>query len=143
MYIILKYFCFFKVDLALNVLEAIKSFYQISLADKSRNGVLMRKVVLESVIGPSVRNSRQLKQLADILGARRQTLQEMSQMRVTAEENEKLALLVERIARKAPEGEKIISLEWKIQAGHFYEQDNISDIIKGHHCIYKVDERFI
>ena len=131
-------FNYVKVDLALNVLDSIKSYFQIAQTDLSRNGITMKKILLESVSGPEVRNAHQLKLLSEVLGARRKTLFEMSKMRILTEENKKLAQLVEKLCRKPPEGEKIISLEWKLEAGHFYEQDNISDLIKGHHCIYKV-----
>ena len=126
------------MDLALNVFESVKSYYQIARKDLSRNGTTMRKIVCESVSGSAIRNANQLNLLAESLGARRQTLFDMSKMRVLTDENENLVHLVEKIARKPPEGGKIISMEWKIKAGHFYEQENISDVIKGHHCVYKV-----
>ena len=124
--------------MALNVLDSIKDFYQIALKDLSRNGVTIRKIVLESTSGTKVKNSNQLSQLAEILGARRQTLVESSKMRNSEEENQRLKPLVERLGRKPPEGENVISLAWKIKAGRFFEQDNVSDIVKGHHCMYKV-----
>ena len=124
--------------MALNVLDSIKDFYQIALKDLSRNGVTIRKIVLESTSGTKVKNSNQLSQLAEILGARRQTLVESSKMRNSEEENQRLKPLVERLGRKPPEGENVISLAWKIKAGRLFKQDNVSDIVKGHHCMYKV-----
>ena len=126
------------MDLALNVLESLKEYYQIALSDRSRNGVTLRKVVLESVSEAAVRESNQLKQLGEFLGARRHLLVEMSKLRSIIEDKQKLVPLVEKLARKAPEGENIISMEWKLRATCFYEQDNISDVVKGHHAVYKV-----
>ena len=96
----------------------------------------MRKIVLEAVSGVQTRDNNQLTQLAEFLGARRQFLSDMSRGRILIEENQVLVHLVDRIGRKSPEGEHVISKEWKLRAGYFYEQ--VSDIIKGHHSIYKV-----
>ena len=96
----------------------------------------MRKIVLEAVSGAQTRDNNQLTQLAEILGARRQFLSDMARERILIEENQVLAQLIDRIGRKSPEGEHVISKEWKMRAIQFYEQ--VSDIIKGHHSIYKV-----
>ena len=98
----------------------------------------MRKILLESVAGSSVRDANQLTQLADYLGARKHSLLDMSKSRIVIEDNEKLAPLVEKLARKQPEGDRIIGMDWKLKAGHFYELDNISDVVKGHHSVFKV-----
>ena len=72
----------------------------------------MRKIVLEAVSGAQTRDNNQLTQLAEILGARRQFLSDMSRGRILIEENQVLGLLVDRIGRKSPEGENVISKEW-------------------------------
>ena len=120
----------------MNVLESLRSFYKFALGDQSRNGVALRKILLEAVSGVEIRTKNQLTELADILGARRKFMSEMCQARIKSEENQVLSLLVDRIARKAPEGGGIISKEWKMKAGSFYE--GVSDIVKGHHAVYKV-----
>ena len=96
----------------MNVLQSLKSYYKIARADPSRNGITMRKIVLEAVSGAQTRDNNQLTQLAEILGARRQFLSDMSRGRILIEENQVLGLLVDRIGRKSPEGENVISKEW-------------------------------
>ena len=54
------------MELALNVLESVRSYYKLAQSDSSRNGITIRKVILESVSGSTVRNAMQLWQLGDI-----------------------------------------------------------------------------
>ena len=122
--------------MALNVLESVKDYYKLVQSDMTRNGIVMKKVILESVTGSVIRNACQLSQLADILGARLKTLYETSKVRFLVEENKEMTPLVEKLARKSPEGDKIISREWKLKGFHFYETN--SELIKGYHCMYKV-----
>ena len=122
--------------MALNVLSSIKSYLEIAQRDRTRNGITMKKIVLESVCGHEVRNAQQITLLSEFLGARRKTMFEISKLRILSEENKELALLVEKLGRKPPQGEKYISPEWKIEAGHFYESRSV--LVKGHHAIYKV-----
>ena len=53
------------------------------------------------------------------------------------EDTQKIKPFLERLCRKPPSGDKVISPEWKLAAGKFYELDCVSDIVKGHHQIYK------
>ena len=124
------------MELALNVLESVRSYYKLAQSDSSRNGITIRKIILESVSGSAVRNAMQLWQLGDILGARKKTVYECSKVRLSIDEKEEMIPLVEKLARKAPEGESFISQEWKLKGVQFYEMK--SEIIKGHHCMYKV-----
>ena len=118
------------------MLESVKDYYKLVQSDMTRNGIVMKKVILESVTGSVIRNACQLSQLADILGARLKTLYETSKVRFLVEENKEMTPLVEKLARKSPEGDKIISREWKLKGVHFYETN--SELIKGYHCMYKV-----
>ena len=124
------------MELALNVLESVRSYYKLAQSDSSRNGITIRKIILESVSGSAVRNAMQLWQLGDILGARKKTVYECSKVRLSIDEKEEMIPLVEKFARKAPEGESFISQEWKLKGVQFYEMK--SEVIKGHHCMYKV-----
>ena len=126
----------YQVELAVNVLKSIRGYYTLGLSDTSRNGVTVRKIILESVSGTVISKNGQLSQLANLLGARKSTVYECSKVRLALEEKGELIPLVEKLARKSPEGDKIISTEWKIKAGQFYEQ--VSEIVKGHHSMYKV-----
>ena len=126
----------YQIELAVAVLESVKGYYKLGQTDTSRNGVTIRKIVLESVTGALIRKGGQLSQLADFLGARKKTVFECSKVRLATEEKGELIPLVTKLARKLPEGEKIISTEWKVKAGQFYE--HVSEIIKGHHSVYKV-----
>ena len=60
------------------MLESVKDYYKLVQSDMTRNGIVMKKVILESVTGSVIRNACQLSQLADILGARLKTLYETS-----------------------------------------------------------------
>ena len=71
-----------------------------------------------------------------IYWARLKTLYETSKVRFLVEENKEMTPLVEKLARKSPEGDTIISREWKLKGVHFYETN--SEPIKGYHCMYKV-----
>ena len=62
------------VGVALNVLESFREYYQFALNDTSRNGIAVRKVLLESVSGKEVREMNQLSYLASVIGAGRQSL---------------------------------------------------------------------
>ena len=110
----------------------------MALKDNFREGVTRRKVILESISGSSIREASQLGQLADFLGSRRGTLLDSSKRRLSAEDQQKLIPLVEMLGRKPPEGERVLTLHWKIQAGKFFELDTSSDVVKGTHAIYKV-----
>ena len=57
--------------------------------------------------GPTVRDANQLPQLCEVFCTRKKTLYEMSKLRLSMEENQKLVPLVEMLARKSPEGEQI------------------------------------
>ena len=118
------------------MLESVKGYYKLGQSDSTRNGVAVRKIILESVSGTVIRKCGQLSNLANLLGARKKTMYECSKVRLALEEKGELIPLVEKLARKSPEGDKIISTEWKIKAGQFYEQ--VSEIVKGHHSMYKV-----
>ena len=118
------------------MLESVKGYYKLGQSDSTRNGVAVRKIILESVSGTVIRKCGQLSHLANLLGARKKTMYECSKVRLALEEKGELIPLVEKLARKSPEGDKIISTEWKIKAGQFYEQ--VSEIVKGHHSMYKV-----
>ena len=101
----------------------------------TRNGIITRKIVLESVSGSNIRDANQLSMVADTIGARRKTLHASSAYRIRIEDNEKITPLVEKLARKSPEGDSVISYDWKLKAVNFYEAN--SEIIKGHHSVYK------
>ena len=108
------------------------------MGDLSRNGNLCRKVLYESLTGPSVRESNHLTELADFLDARRKTVYTSAKEREKLEETQKIRPFMERLCRKPPSGDSVISPEWKLAAGTFYELDCVSEIIKGHHRMFKV-----
>ena len=127
--------------MALNVLESVKDYYELVKSDLTRIGVVLKQVILECISGPTVRDANQLSQLSEVFCARKKTVYEMSKLRLSMEENQKLVPLVERLARKSPEGDKIITNEWKLKCVEFYETK--SEIVKGHHSMYKVGSKFL
>ena len=54
------------------------------------------------------------------------------------DEERKLVPLVSRLQRKSPEGQNIISTQWKVEAIGFFEPEVISDVLKGHNNVFKV-----
>ena len=127
--------------MALNVFESVKDYYKLVKSDLTRSGVVLKQVILECISGPAVREANQLSQLSEVFCARKKTVYEMSKMRLSMEENQKLVPLVQRLARKSPEGDKIITNEWKLKCVEFYETK--SEIVKGHHSMYKVGSKFL
>ena len=105
--------------MALNVLDSVKDYYKLVKSDLTRNGVVLKQVILECISGPAVREANQLSQLSEVFCARKKTVYEMSKMRLLMEENQKLVPLVQRLARKSPEGDKIITNEWKLKCVEF------------------------
>ena len=120
----------------MNVLNSVTSFLEMAKVDRSRNGLAVRKVVLESVCGLEIRNAQQLTVLSQVLGIRKKTMFEMAKQRILTEDNQELAPLMEKLGRKPPEGEKYISPEWKLEAVHFFEEKSV--LVKGRHAIFKV-----
>jgi hypothetical protein len=120
------------------MMDSIRDYYQLALADLTRSGISTRRILLESISGYQTRDSHQLSQLAESIGARKQTLLESSRSRTEAEEKKELKQLVLRLGRKPPEGEKYVSLDWVIKAGTFYELETSSDVCKGHNQMHKV-----
>ena len=127
-----------KVEFENAVLESIKKFYNILKQDHSRNGVVGRKFLLESASGADVCDKNLLSQLSEFMGARKQTVLDCAKSRNKLDDGQKLLPMLSRLQRKTPDGLGIISVEWKIHAVSFYEQDVISDIQKGHNNVHKV-----
>ena len=124
-HVYLNYACmmnYFMFQLALNALHCVHDYYQLAMKDSSRDGITRRKVTLECISGCYIREASQLSQLAEFMGARKATLFECSKSRSSAEDEQKLKPLVEMMARKPPEGESIITLDWRIKAGNFRHQ---------------------
>ena len=126
------------MTLATAVLSSICEYHKIVLGDLSKNGTLCRKVLYECITGPSVRDCSQLTMLADLLPARRKTVYASAKEREKLEETQQIRPFMDRLCRKPPTGDSVISPEWKLATGSFYELDCVSEIIKGHHKIFKV-----
>ena len=124
-----------KADLALNILDSLKDYYQFALKDLTWNGIATRKVILESISGSALRENSQLSLAADVIGARKKSLYNASATRKSIEDNFKIIPLVEKLARKPPSGDGFVSDEWKLKAVLFYESK--SELIKGHNNLFK------
>ena len=79
--------------MALNVLESVKDYYELVKSDLTRNGVVLKQVILECISGPTVRDANQLSQLSEVFCARKKTVYKMSKLRLSIEENQKLVPL--------------------------------------------------
>ena len=122
---------------------SLKDYYQLVKADKSRTGTVVKKVFLESLCGPSVRDGNLLSLLASYIGARRNTLFNCSHNRVKMESDQELLPVMQRLARKPISGDHKISMEWELTLSSWFESDHISEPVKGHHNIFRVMNRVL
>ena len=120
------------------VLGSLKDYFEIIKCDLTRNAVVSRKVVLDSITGVTVRENNQLTNLAEFIGVRKPSVLISAKDRFNLESEQKLIPIVNRIQRKSPQGDSFLSTEWKLSAISFYENDAISDILKGHNNVHKV-----
>ena len=120
------------------VLSSIKDYLSILKPDLRRDVSLVKKLLFESLTGPKVRDNNLLSSLAAAIGGRKKSIIESSARRVKLELSTKMLPIVSRLIRKAPEGEKYISNQWKAEAYGFYESHLISDVIKGVNNVFKV-----
>jgi hypothetical protein len=126
-----------QATLALNVLDGIAEFYSIVSKDGSRTGVTARKLILQAVAGSKVRESGQISLVSDTLGARKKSLDREVEKRKELEEQLKLLPFVEMLRRNSPNGSRFITENTKMEVITFNENDDISDILKGHNNILK------
>ena len=126
-----------RASLALNVLDAISDFYSILVQDRSRTGITARKLVIQSVAGSKVQNSKQLNLLSKEMGARRDTVVKEVENRKVVEEEQKLRPFLELLSRKSPQGAGYVSEQEHRDIIMFYESDEHSDILKGHNQCFK------
>ena len=126
-----------QISLALHILESIKEYYNLAASDTSREASATRKQVLISVTGKSVRSAKQLNILADEIGARPATVVNEAKRRQQLEEQGKLIPYLDILARKSPEGARIVKDEEKLEVIEFYESENVSDVLKGHNNVSK------
>ena len=118
------------VDLALNVMDSIATFYSIAAQDESRNGVTSRKVLLQAITGEKVKSANQVELLSEFIGARRQTVSEEGENRKVLEEKQTLMPFLKMQGRKAPHGVRYISEQIRLEVIEFYEKSDISDVMK-------------
>lgn len=128
-------------DLGKAVLESLRKYYTILQTDLTRQGIVTRKLFLESVTGSDVCSQNLLSSIADYIGARKHSVIESSKHREKIEKNAELTPIIKRLKRKNPEGTKIVSVVWEIKAVAFYESAELSDVCKGHHNVFKVKNK--
>ena len=126
------------MDFGKTVLLSLRKYYSILKQNLSREGVLARKIILESITGSDVSENNFLTHLSEFMGVRKESVIEGSKNRSKIESMKKLIPIVSRLERKSPEGVKFISIEWKVKAVAFFETDEISEILKGHNNVFKV-----
>ena len=119
-------------------MSSLKDYLSILKKDSSRNGVVARKVLFESVTGPSVRDTNLLSVLAEEIGARKGTILQSAKSREKFESDMKLIPFASRLQRKPPVGQNVISPEWQVKAWGFFDSEVVSDVVKGHTNVMKV-----
>ena len=120
------------------ILTSLKDYLCILKRDTSRNGVIARKCVYESLTGKSVRDCGMLSALAEALGARKPTILLSAKNREKTENDSKLVPFLARLQRKPPVGQNVISPEWQVKAWGFFDSEVISEVVKGHNNVLKV-----
>ena len=123
--------------LAQHVLDSIAGFYKIVAKDSSRNGLVAKKLLLQAVKGTLDQDCFQTYLLSEKLGARRQTLYSEFENRKILEKQQLLIPFIHMLRRKSPCGSKFVSEQTRYEIIAFYEDDEVSDILKGHNNIYK------
>ena len=127
-----------QVELALKVLASIRDYYGLIKNDITTEGVVIKKVILESCCGEEIVSLNLVKDLATFLGARRGTVMECSRSRIRLQKQSELLPVMERLARKPISGSRKITQEWKLIVAGWYESDTISEVVKGHNNVFKV-----
>ena len=87
----------------------------------NRDGIVARKLMYEVLTGPPVRGAKLLTVLSEKIGARKASILACAKNRTKMDSDHKLVPFVSRIQRKSPEGNKVISIEWKIRVVEFFE----------------------
>ena len=123
--------------LAQHVLDSIAGFYKIVAKDSSRNGLVAKKILLQAVTGTLDQDCFQTYLLSEKLGARRQTLYSEFENRKILEKQQLLIPFIQMLRRKSPSGSKFVSEQTRYEIIAFYEDEEVSDILKGHNNIYK------
>ena len=113
------------MDLALNVMDSIATFYSIAAQDDSRKGVTYRKIVLQAIAGEKVTSGNQVELLSETIGARRQTVREEVENRKVLEQNQTLKPFLNMQGRKAPHGVRYISEQTRLEVIEFYEKPDV------------------
>ena len=127
-----------KLQLAEHVMDSVVEFYSILKNDQTRDGIVGRKLVLQALTGSQVRGSGEWYLLADIIGARRKTMDQENLNRIKLEEQQKLLPFCKMLKRKSARGARFISEKEKMDVTvDFYEDDEVSDILKGHNNCYR------
>ena len=121
------------------MLKSIAEYHEMLKLDSSRNGFAARQLLFESLTGSSVRDSNLISELSGTIRVRKTTLLTSAKSRSKMDnDHHQLVPFVSRIQRKSPEGQNVISIEWKMKAVMFFELDAVSDVLKGHNNVHKV-----
>ena len=129
----------FQGNLGTSVLTSLKEYLDILKGDSSRNGVIARKFLYESLTGKPVRDFGLISALAEKIGARKTTILLSAKSREKFESDSKLVPFLSRLRRKPPVGQNIISPEWQVKAWGFFESEAVSEVVKGHNNVFKVE----
>lgn len=121
-----------------SVLCSLRQYLDILKSDFCRDVSVIKKLVFESLTGPTVRENNLMTSLAEKIGARKNSIFSSATQRVKLESNSKVLPIVSRLQRKSPEGDHYISNQWKVEAYGLYESHKVSDVIKGVNNVHKV-----
>ena len=126
-----------QVRFASNVFESLRDYCTIINRDHTRSGIVRRKIVCEALTGELVKTGRQLDKIHLEFGLARKLVTDSVKLRLKLETSLTLTPLLERLARKPPTGERFVTMEWKLKVCQWFEEDAISEVLKGTHQLYK------
>ena len=126
-----------RVRFATNVFQSLRDYCTIMNGDHTRSGIFRRKIVCEALTGEPVKTGKQLDKIHLEFGLGRNLVTDSAKLRLKFETSLTLTPLLERLARKPPTGEKFVSMEWKLSVCQWFEEDHITDVMKGTHQLYK------
>jgi len=136
-----------QVNLAISSLESIKAYHDSLRNDHSRNGAVLRKILYEGLTWQfSVKTENKqdglFRKLCRELNVGHKVLYNAAKSRREASENKSLLVMLKR---NSPSFGRVITSAELLTLTGWWESDDVSTVIKGHHATYheKVDGEVI
>jgi len=124
-----------QITVALHLVSSICGYLDNLDGLASRSSVMQRRIVHEACAGPQISENREMNMLAKALNIDKSCLY---RARVTRPEGKESRDLQTMLSRNSPVGGgRIASMEKKLELASWWEDDAVTDIVKGSHAIHK------